>query len=150
MSLAHLVYSDDPVSDYDDQPLTLNPTLISSFPQLASSASAMSTAVSASTSTPATAPDVKIDHRKKRRNRTTQSCLSCHQNKRKVKPPQLDMVRTSIYPTFFPPLLLLTVRSWTSLWKMHYSWLGESSLNMFVCWMSSFIHLHSSTCFSPH
>jgi hypothetical protein len=26
----------------------------------------------------------KIDHRKKRRNRTTQSCLSCHQNKRKV------------------------------------------------------------------
>ena len=25
-----------------------------------------------------------IDHRKKRRNRTTQSCLSCHQNKRKV------------------------------------------------------------------
>ncbi|KAF9508319.1 hypothetical protein BS47DRAFT_1275589, partial [Hydnum rufescens UP504] len=23
------------------------------------------------------------DHRKKRRNRTTQSCLSCHQNKRK-------------------------------------------------------------------
>jgi hypothetical protein len=28
----------------------------------------------------------KMDHRKRKRNRTIQSCLPCHQNKRKVGP----------------------------------------------------------------
>lgn len=53
------VEDDDPSSDFDDA----GPQLMKPVPQ----------------------DEAKIDHRKKRRNRTTQSCLSCHQNKRKVR-----------------------------------------------------------------
>lgn len=78
-------FPDDPVSDYDDAPNTgsLNMIAPHSNSVFGSPAPPPSSSATASASAPA-APDVKIDHRKKRRNRTTQSCLSCHQNKRKV------------------------------------------------------------------
>lgn len=39
---------------------------------------------------------VDTDHRKRRRNRTTQSCLNCHTSKRKVRLPSLFHIRVRI------------------------------------------------------
>jgi hypothetical protein len=36
-----------------------------------------------------------MDHRKRRRNRTTQSCLNCHTSKRKVRTPRPPFIPSS-------------------------------------------------------
>ena len=76
MAIDYTRDDDDPTSDYDDTP-----------PSHASLKHIAPQSTVFNPPTPAAQPaatEVKIDHRKKRRNRTTQSCLSCHQNKRKV------------------------------------------------------------------
>lgn len=70
-------HDDDPTSDYDDAPSSIAPQSTLYNPATSNHSS--------QTPHPATAAEPKMDHRKKRRNRTTQSCLSCHQNKRKVR-----------------------------------------------------------------
>lgn len=77
-------FPDDPVSDYDDAPNnTASLNMIAPHSNSVFGSPAPQLALPPSAAAPPAA-DVKIDHRKKRRNRTTQSCLSCHQNKRKV------------------------------------------------------------------
>ena len=79
----------DELDDFADEPnstafsATVAPQTLFQPPPSTPSSSSQSQAASASASAPS-ASEPKIDHRKKRRNRTTQSCLSCHQNKRKV------------------------------------------------------------------
>ncbi|KAF7791482.1 hypothetical protein EIP86_002498 [Pleurotus ostreatoroseus] len=54
---------------------------------------------------------IEIDHRKRRRNRTTQSCLNCHTSKRKVCPCPHRAAR--------PPLTSPTVRPQTPVSALH-------------------------------
>ena len=64
----------------------------------------------------------KLDHRKRKRNRTIRSCVPCHNHKRKV--------------CFFIGLNrsgeLILVRSETTLWTMYGSGIGESSTSPLV------------------
>lgn len=80
----------DELDDFTDEAgsnafsATVAPQTLFQPPPSTPSSSSQSQAASASASAAPSASEPKIDHRKKRRNRTTQSCLSCHQNKRKV------------------------------------------------------------------
>lgn len=58
-----------------------------------------------------------VDHRKRRRNRTTQSCLNCHTSKRKVRPS--IFISVSIYPTLSSSSSVALVRPQTALFEVH-------------------------------
>lgn len=67
------------------------------------------------------------DHRKRRRNRTTQSCMNCHTSKRMVH-----------LPTWFPRALSLNPRL--------YSVTGNVPAGVALNWVWSVMFLHGAPC----
>lgn len=134
-------FPDDPVSDYDDAPNNTNTGSLNmiaphSNSVFGSPAPPPSSSATASASAPA-APDVKIDHRKKRRNRTTQSCLSCHQNKRKVCVLSRAVWFAEKSQGFSVTDIGNVVRSRTPVWALHHPWPRTSRPACRLCLLRS-------------